>query len=193
MGSQNGKTVFLEADRDELARTSGLSREAVTEKFQLFMKDHPDGRLTRSNFKEMMSQALPEKDASKLEKHVFRVYDTNGDGHIDFQEFMMVFHILSKGSPQEVLEKLFRVFDVNSDGTISVKEMQRLVADLYSLVKHSDPKKASKELIATTAFREMDTNQDGLVSCQEFVAAVMGQEQFSKMLTMQIMNIFSDE
>ena len=34
-------------------------------------------------------QALPKKDASKMEKHVFRVYDTNGDGFIDFVEFMV--------------------------------------------------------------------------------------------------------
>ena len=34
-------------------------------------------------------QALPKKDASKMEKHVFRVYDTNQDGFIDFIEFMV--------------------------------------------------------------------------------------------------------
>lgn len=39
----------------------------------------------------------------------------------------------------------------------------------------------------------MDSNKDGLVSAQEFVAAVMGQETFSKMLTVEIMNIFIDE
>ncbi len=43
----------------------------------------------------MISEALPKKDVSKMEKHVFRVYDTNGDGVIDFVEFMVVFHILS--------------------------------------------------------------------------------------------------
>ena len=40
-------------------------------------------------------QALPKKEIDKVEKHVFRVYDTNGDGFIDFIEFMVLFHILS--------------------------------------------------------------------------------------------------
>ena len=93
----------------------------------------------------------------------------------------------------DVLKKLFRVFDVNSDGSISIKEMQRLVKDLYGLLKHSDPNQASKELIAKTAFSEMDQDNDGLVSMDEFVRAVLGQEQFSKMLTMNIMSIFMDE
>jgi Ca2+-binding EF-hand superfamily protein len=193
MGCKNGKPVLRDEDREALAKTSGLSEDEVTIKFEAFIKDHPDGKLRKREFRDMISQALPKKDASKVEKHVFRIYDTNGDGYIDFVEFMVVFYILSEGTPEEVLTKLFRVFDVNSDGSISIKEMQRLVADLYGLVKHKDPNQASKELIASTAFKEMDTDGDGLVTCQEFVRAVLGQEQFSKMLTMEIMNIFMDE
>ena len=127
-------------------------------------------------------QALPKKEIDKVEKHVFRVYDTNGDGFIDFIEFMVLFHILSgkyldlitqllfnistaDGTPQDVLGKIFRVFDVNSDGTITQKEMQKLVADLYGLIQiqHKDPCKVSKEQMAERAFAEMDVNKDGTV------------------------------
>ena len=90
------------------------------------------------------TQALPKKEIDKVEKHVFRVYDTNGDGFIDFVEFMVLFHILSEGSPNEVLSKIFRVFDVNSDGSITQKEMQRLVTDLFGLIQiqHNDQSQA---------------------------------------------------
>ena len=108
----------------------------------------------------MNVQALPKKEIDKVEKHVFRVYDTNNDGFIDFIEFMVLFHILSgilnswvnvfdnyftsDGTPQDVLAKIFRVFDVNSDGTITQKEMQRLVTDLYGLIQiqHKDQNQA---------------------------------------------------
>ena len=127
------------------------------------------------------TQALPKKEIDKVEKHVFRVYDTNGDGFIDFVEFMVLFHILSEGSPNEVLSKIFRVFDVNSDGSITQKEMQRLVTDLFGLIQiqHNDQSQAinylstsdvtlniqvSKDHIADKAFAEMDVNKDGQVS-----------------------------
>ena len=105
---------------------------------------------------------------------------------------MVVYYVLSDGSPEEVLKKLFRVFDVNSDGSISIKEMKRLVKDLYGLLKHNDPTPASEDFIATTAFAEMDSDRDGLVSKDEFVRAVLEQEQFSKLLTVNIMSIFID-
>ncbi len=62
---------------------------------RMFRLEHPNGKLNRKDFRKMISEALPKKDVSKMEKHVFRVYDTNGDGVIDFVEFMVVFHILS--------------------------------------------------------------------------------------------------
>ena len=37
-------------------------------------------------------QVLPKADASKLEAHVFKVYDANNDGVIDFKEFLVMWH-----------------------------------------------------------------------------------------------------
>ena len=62
-----------------------------------------------------------------MEDHVFRIYDSNNDGYIDFPEFMIIYFLINEGSPQEVLSRIFRVFDVNGDGTISMKEMKRLI------------------------------------------------------------------
>merc|ERR1719312_560077 len=171
-----------------------MVNQSSTKRTKFFCQKRAALQLTKSrkDFKSMISQALPKKDAEKLEPHVFRIYDTNNDGEIDFVEFMVVYYCLSDGTPEEVLKKLFRVFDVNSDGSISIKEMKRLVKDLYGLLKHNDPTQASEEFIANTAFAEMDSNRDGLVSKDEFVRAVLEQEQFSKLLTVNIMSIFID-
>ena len=192
MGCRNGKPALSEEDKKMLAQTSGLSENQVEEKFQSFLQDHPDGKMKKKDFRSMMSQALPKKDAAKLEPHVFRIYDSNGDGVIDFVEFMVVYYCLQIGTPEEVLKKLFRVFDVNSDGNINKKEMKRVVKDLYGLLKHRDPTQATEEFIATTAFDEMDQNKDGVVCCDEFCRAILDQEQFSKLLTVNIMSIFID-
>merc|ERR1712142_991498 len=128
-----------------------------------------------------------------MEKHVFRIYDTNNDGYIDFVEFMVIFHIMSEGTSEEVLGKIFRLFDVNSDGSISNKEMKRLVKDMYGLLKTEDPDVAAKDMISKSAFAEMDKNEDGKVSLDEFKTACLGREEFSKMLAIKVIDIFVDE
>merc|ERR1739844_210336 len=74
-------------------------------------------------------------DEAQVKEHFAAFLESHNDGYIDFVEFMLIFHIMSDGTPEEVLEKIFRVFDVNSDGTINKKEMQRLIKDMYGLIK----------------------------------------------------------
>ena len=193
MGSKNGKPVLREEDIASLSQSSGLDRTQVKEAFDSFIAEHPNGRMKPKEFTKMMSQALPKKEASKMEKHVFRAYDTNNDGYIDFVEFMVIFYIMSDGTPEEVLGKIFRVFDVNSDGTISKKELTRLIKDMYGLLKTEDPNVAAKDFIAKSAFAEMDKDEDGKVSLDEFTTACLSQEEFSKMLAIKVIDIFVDD
>ena len=193
MGSKNGKPVLREEDIAALSQSSGLDEAQVREAFNAFVTEHPNGRMKPKDFTAMMSQALPKKDASKMEKHVFRAYDTNNDGYIDFVELMVIFYIMSEGTPEEVLGKIFRVFDVNSDGTISKKEMTRLIKDMYGLLKTEDSNVATKDFIAKSAFAEMDKDEDGKVSLDEFTTACLNQEEFSKMLALKVIDIFVDD
>jgi len=193
MGNKNGVPVLRDQDVVALSKSSGLDEVQVKEAFNAFLVEHPKGKMKPKDFSEMMTKAMPKKDASKMEKHVFRIYDSNNDGYIDFIEFMLIFHIMSDGTPEEVLDKIFRVFDVNSDGSITKKEMARLIKDMYGLIKSEDPEAQSKDLIAKSAFAEMDQDGDGKITCAEFTAACLSQEQLSKMLALKIIDIFVEE
>merc|ERR1712086_117453 len=188
-----GKPVLRPEDISALAKSSGLDETQVKQSFDAFVTEHPDGKMRPKDFREMMAKALPKKDAGKMEKHVFGIYDTNNDGYIDFTEFMLIFFIMSDGSPQDVLKSIFRVFDVNSDGSITQKEMTKLIKDMYGLLKSEDPNLAAKDLVSKSAFAEMDKDQDGKVTTAEFIAACSGQEEFSKMLALKVIDIFVDD
>merc|ERR1712029_397275 len=151
MGSKNGKPVIRDEDIEALSKSSGMEKDEVKKAFDAFVAEHPNGKMKPKDFRTTMSQAMPKKD-----------------GYIDFVEFMVIFYVMSDGSPEEVLGKIFRVFDVNSDGSITNKEMQRLVKVMYGLLKTEDPDVAAKDMIAKSAFAEMDKNEDGKVSLEEF-------------------------
>merc|ERR1711988_1695828 len=85
MGCINGKSVLTEEDIDFIAKNTAMDRNKVEAQYQNFLTQHPDGRISRKSFHEMMKECYPGTDTEKLEKHIFRMYDTNDDGHIDFR------------------------------------------------------------------------------------------------------------
>ena len=140
----------------------------------------------------MMRLCYPNADTSNIAKHIFRMYDFNQDGSIDFREFMIVLYIMSNGSPEDNLKQIFRILDVNNDGSISPTELKHVVRDLFHLVNEKNIDDASQELFAQTAFKEMDNNLDGKVSLDEFISACLNQKRFSTMLTLKIIDVFID-
>merc|ERR1712115_359850 len=157
MGNKNGTPVLREQDIAALSKSSGMDAAQVKEHFNAFLTAHPNGKMKPKEFREMVEKTMPKSDASKMEKHVFRIYDSN------------------------------------SDGTINKKEMQRLIKDMYGLIKADDPEAESKDLMAKSAFAEMDKDADGKITCSEFTTACLSQEKISKMLALKVIDIFVEE
>ena len=137
MGNCGGKDgddkppLLSQESLDFVIEKTHASKEDVEEKYNNFIKEYPDGKIDSKGFRTMMKKCFPDQDVEKLEKHIFRMYDINKDGKIDFREFMIALTVMSKGTPHENLEQIFRIFDVNNDGTISQNELVRIVKDLF--------------------------------------------------------------
>lgn len=144
--------------------------------------------MTEKDFNKLMKKAMAKKHANKMMNYVFGFYDSNKDGHVDFVEFMLVFHIMSDGTPHEILEKIFRLFDFNNDGTITKAEMTKIIKDMYGLIK-KDPRVQSEACVVETAFAEMDYDGDGKIELYEFIDACLNQEELSRMLALKIYDI----
>lgn len=144
----------------------------------------------------MIQACYPEVDVVRLEKHIFRLFDRDGDGTIDFKEFMVVLYIMSNGTPEENLKQIFKVFDLDGDGCINREELTRICRDLsYMFTIQDNPKGYTAETLGAMAFQEMDTNHDGWVTEKEFITACFSQKQISTMLALKIIDVFmpSDE
>ena len=189
MGSSSGKPVLREEDVLALAKSGGIDVGEVQEDFEAFLLENPSGKMKPKDFRKILIKAVPKLNGSKMEKHVFRMFDSDKDGLVDFTEFMTIFHIMAEGSPEEVLTRIFLLFDVNGDGFISKKEMCQLIKSMYGLLKLDNPNIAAQDVIAKTAFAEMDKNEDGKVTKEEFVMACMGQQEISEMLSLKILDI----
>ena len=105
MGNKEGKVVLTDEIVDNISRSSGIEPQKIRTECQNFLKDHPAGNMSRRDFRKFLKIALPKIDVKKMEENLFRMYDTNMDGVISMEEFLIVYHIFSEGTPEENLTK----------------------------------------------------------------------------------------
>lgn len=87
--------------------------------------------------------------------------DVDGDGEIQFEEFLLLFsrHKKNAQPEDEELRQAFKVFDADGNGTISKSELKRVMDMLGE--KLSDAQ-------IDEMMREADTNGDGEIDFNEF-------------------------
>eukprot|EP00092_Neocalanus_flemingeri_P024744 GFUD01026833.1.p1 GENE.GFUD01026833.1~~GFUD01026833.1.p1 ORF type:complete len:214 (-),score=51.50 GFUD01026833.1:99-740(-) len=171
---------------EKIMQYTNLEQEQVEAKYRQFLTKHPKGRISKKSFQSMLTDCFPGINSAKLGllgSHIWRIYDLNEDGQIDFYEFMTVLHVMSKGSSEDNLRQIFRVFDINRDGRISKEELEKIVDDFQL-------NNAGDGCLVNSVFNEMDENEDGEISPEEFIEACMAQKKISTMLTLKIIDIF---
>merc|ERR1712117_986606 len=132
MGCVGGKEILSEEDKDYIAQNTAATREEIDQQHENFLQKHPDGKISKKDFSVLMRQCYPTADTDKLEKHIFRMYDANNDGKIDFKELQKIvkdlFHLLKKdGDPAKeseefLAETAFKEMDEDRDGKVTIDE-----------------------------------------------------------------------
>merc|ERR1711915_159682 len=166
MGGKSQSKISKE-DMDFLQQKTDLDKSTIEEWYEGFLKDCPSGELSKEKFIAMYSKIFPSGNADNFSQNIFRTFDTNNSGTIDFREFMLALHVTSSGTPEEKLTWAFRMYDVDGSGSIDFSEMKRIVSAVYEMIgAYGDLNKAHE------LFSKMDQNSDGLVSQDEFIAII---------------------
>jgi len=66
-------------------------------------------------------------------RHAFATFDTNNDGTIDFDEFLLAMAATSQGDLNERLGFAFEMYDASGDGQIDQKELANLISAMVNI------------------------------------------------------------
>lgn len=142
--------------------TQGVSEEKMAEykeAFSLFDKSGTGVISSRElgNLMKSLGQTPTEAELRDLVNEI----DINGDGEIDFGEFvgLMARQVVDHDTEEE-LREAFKIFDKNEDGFISPSELRLVMTNLGE--------KLTDEEI-DDMIREADFDNDGVINYEEFV------------------------
>lgn len=124
-----------------------------------------------------------------LRKQIFKVFDRNGDGCIDKEEFLKGLAMCCRGPIDEKLRFVFSMCDLNEDSYVDKIELKEILSSTafssFALlqavaleegkisnehaIKNSNEFEEEINYMVNAAFESSDNNNDGLLSFDEFV------------------------
>ena len=108
MGNKSSKGDLSKQDLNFLKVNTRYDEDTIQEWYNGFMTDCPEGKLNPNAFLKIYSKCFPTGNAEEFCEHVFRTFDSDKNGFIDFKEFMLAIYVTSSGSPEEKLNWAFR-------------------------------------------------------------------------------------
>ena len=95
--------------------------------------------LTKDEFQKIYRQFFPYGDPTSFAEYVFKVFDSDRSGTIDFKEFIVALSVTSRGKMEDKLDWAFQLYDIDGDGKISYEEMLAIVEAIYKMVRRCAP------------------------------------------------------
>ena len=116
-----------------------------------------------------------------MAESLFRVFDEDGSGSMDFTEYMMASNCTNLTEPKEKLTWIFNVFDEDGGGSIDIDEVIKLVIGLFNMGGIETEKEVLLACVQDI-LEAIDVDNDGDITREEFVKNAMKSEFIKNML-----------
>ncbi|CAF1120688.1 unnamed protein product [Rotaria sordida] len=187
MGNKEGKsTESTELTPKHIAflkANTNYSEQEIRNWHAKFIDDCPNGKLSKRQFSRLYRQFYEDGEGDKYCKHAFDMFDTDGNGSIDFDEFLIALSVPTQANLEDRLNVIFDMYDMSNDGHIDQRQLTKWITAMYDLAGETDrkgdkdPKRRAAEIM-----RSLDINGDRKLSKEEFIAGCKNDSHIRKLL-----------
>ncbi|XP_055032472.1 recoverin b [Misgurnus anguillicaudatus] len=184
----NAKSGALSKDvLEELKMNTKYTEEQLCAWYQKFLKECPTGRIGQEQFERIYASFFPDADPKAYAQHVFRSFDANSDGTLDFKEYIVALHLTSSGKTVEKLEWAFALYDVDRNGTITKNEIHEIVKSIFNMISKEDQKNLpddenTPEKRTDKIWAFFGKKENGKISEGEFIQGVMENKNILRLI-----------
>ncbi|XP_061702364.1 recoverin a [Syngnathoides biaculeatus] len=184
----NTKSSMLSKELlDELKSNTKYSETELCSWYQSFLRECPGGKISKEQFEGIYASFFPDADPTAYARHVFRSFDTNSDGTLDFKEYIVALHLTSGGRTRQKLEWAFALYDVDGNGTISKNEILEIVRSIFNMIPADDQERLSQdentpEKRAEKVWSFFGKKNNDKISEGEFIRGVMDNKDILRLI-----------
>jgi lysophosphatidylcholine acyltransferase / lyso-PAF acetyltransferase len=121
----------------------------ILKKFTVYAKE-TNGKMDLNVFSHYLG--LP---ATGAVCEVFKLYDRDNNGSIDFREFLIGLSLLSQpANTEDTLRMAFNMFDLDGKGYISLEDLEKILYNAFSMSPDQ----------VKVLFNKIDTKNDGFIT-----------------------------
>lgn len=177
--SKKGNTASDKEEFKKLLRGTHFDSEELMllkEFFQSCSKG--DGMISREDFNEGFRAIFDVADPLVMDR-MFRCFDENSDGVINFREFVCGLSIYHRGTLEEKLRLSFQLYDTNGDTFVDKEEAFHMLKGMWNLAEvnrdggYADTKAITEYV--DKVFDQLDVNKDGHISFEEYMKVAIAQ------------------
>lgn len=173
---------LTEDDIVYLMNETGFTREQILLWHSDFLRDCPDGKLSKAKFIDIYKQFYKKGQVAKFCEHAFRVFDKDGSGYIDFVEFLIAVSMTSTKDPIRKTELFFSMYDIDRNGLIDENEMRCVVESIYELMGIDIHDSTRIDMKVQEIFARAQCDQSGYLRKEEFELACRNDRHIRKLL-----------
>ena len=128
-----------------------------------------DGKITLLELANVMRSLNMDPTEEEL-KEMRDEVDLDGNGEIDFEEFVTLMNRRSKETDtEEVIINAFKVFDIEGNGLLSITDMRHIMINMTENVNEDE----LDEILINA-----DTDGDGYIKYEEFIRMLLTKDNY---------------